>query len=244
MKNLISYLKAGCAGLQIIAAVSICLIAMTGLAGCAGRVRTSASSLGQVKVGENAPAKGDTPQAGSNIKGERADLDEDEFVGNESVRAWRIALKHSKQGDLSDSEWKKVQEEDETEAMKILHGLAKDHPRMSYVHTMMGQVAQHFGKKEEASEHYERALLQNTQNPILLLKLANSKRDVGKLDKAIKYYREALNADPDFTDAKISLGATLLQKDKKDKEGRKLLEDVLSKDPENKEAKSALTSAQ
>lgn len=204
--------------------------------------------MGRVRVaGGDAPAsqssKTNAGEPVSNIHGERFDLSEDELVSKESLRAWRIALAHSERGDLTEDEWKKIRASDEEESTKILLDLEKNHPKASYVLTMIAQVKHHFGKDEEASEYYERAMLQNRADPILLLKLANTRLATGKLPKAIKYYRESLKADPDFSDAQVGLAKALLKQDPKDEEGRKLLETVLEKDPNNAGAKAALEAA-
>ena len=133
--------------------------------------------------------------------------------------------------------------------MKILSTLARDYPKASYVKTMMGQVKQHFGKKDEAAEYYEQAMLENRSNPILLLKLANARRAGGKLDRAIKYYREVLTLtpeDPTLTAAQVGLGICLVQKDPENGEGRKLLEDAMAKNMSDNlaaEAREALENA-
>ncbi len=216
---------------------------------CSNRIRTNDGSLGRVQVaGGNAPAAGNANKAApgeptSNVSGERFDLSEDELVSKESLRAWRIALAHSERGEMPEDEWNKIRAADEAESMKILLNLEKNHPKASYVLTMMGQVKHHFKKDDEASEYYERAMLQNRADPILLLKLANTRMATGKIPKAIKFYRESLKANPDFTDAKIGLAKALLKQNPKDDEARSLLREVLEAEPNNEKAKEALPSS-
>ena len=205
-----------------------------------GTVRVSGGDGGQSNKGNKA-APGEPV---SNVSGERFNLTEDELVSKESVRAWRMALAHSERGTTSEEEWKKVRIADEKASMDLLMKLEKEHPKASYLQTMMGQVKHHFGKDEEASEYYERAMLQNRDNPILLLKLANTRMTTGKTARAIKFYREALKADPGFTAAKVGLGTALLKLDPKDAEGKQLLDEVLEAEPNNEAAKAARQAAQ
>lgn len=216
------------------------------LTACSNRIRTNDGSLGRVQVagGDAQPSgtgnKATPGEPVSNVRGERFDLSEDELVSKESLRAWRIALAHSERGQMQEAEWNRVRAADEAESMKILLDLEKNHPKASYVLTMMGQVKHHFKKDEEASEYYERAMLQNRADPILLLKLANTRMATGKIPKAIKFYRESLKANPDFIDAKIGLAKALLKQNPKDEEARTLLHEVLEAEPNNEKAKEAL----
>lgn len=237
-------------GISTGAIVLLSIVIASLLGACSSRIRTNDGSMGKVQVAggdaadSNKGVKAAPGDPVSNIHGERFDLNEDELVSNESLRAWRIALAHSERGNMPEDEWKKQRIADEEESMKILLDLEKNHPKASYVLTMMAQVKHHFRKEDEAAEYYERAMLQNRADPILMLKLANTRMATGKIPKAIKYYRESLKADPGFTDAQIGLGKALLKQDPKDEEGRKLLEEVLEKNPNNEAAKSALQAAQ
>lgn len=237
--------------------VLILICATVLLSSCRGSVHTSGDKMASVRIaggkanssgssGSSGSASNGAADAGSRITGERFSLDEDELVSKESVRAWRIALAHSEREKMSEAEWKAAQVNDEAESMRILSQLSKDHPKASYVKTMMAQVKQHFGKKDEAADYYEQAMLENRRDPILLLKLANAKRGAAKHDRAIKYYREIVAIDPSqvdpklVLDAKLGLACSLVAQGKKTVEARELLEAVLEQEPENTEALLAL----
>lgn len=207
------------------------------LASCSSRVHTSEDKQADLSVGSGAASKvADASNAGS---GEKFDPVEDELISKETLRAWRIAIAHD---DLMSKpeEWNKVKLHDEEEAMKALTALAAAHPNSSYVKTMMGQVKQHFGHKEEAAAFYEEAALQNRRDPILIFKAAELRRKAGKYKRARTYYEQVLKLSPDFPGAKIGIARCLLAEQESKEQGRKMIEDMLALDPENKEAKAAL----
>lgn len=177
----------------------------------------------------------------STIDGERYDPASDEIVSKGSLKAWRIALQHDKQGTLGAKEWDAAKIADEKEAMRQLHELENQYPNASFLKTMMGQVEQHFGKKEEAAHYYEEAIAKNRHNPLLMFKLAESKRASGKFEQAAKYYRDVIKIQPDFWDARLKLAECLSTDPKTKTEALDILQDLVERSPENKEAKALLT---
>lgn len=176
------------------------------------------------------------PQPGSNVPGERFDPSAEQSLIDAEMVAWRVAIAHQKQGSMGDDEWKAVRKKDEAEAMKQLEALANEHPRTSFIKTMMGQVKHHFGKEKEAADYYEEALAQNRHDPLMTFKIAEARRASGNQRKAIDFYRETLDHKPDFTEAKLGLAHALLEHDKSDTEAQQIVAAVLQQDPSNTDA--------
>lgn len=174
------------------------------------------------------------------IGGERYDPAVEEAVTNGSLKAWRTALKHDKKGEMSDKDWQKIRESDEKDSMSQLHALVDKYPNASYLKTMMGQVKQHFGKKEEAARYYEEAMMQNRRDPLLIFKLAETKKALGQTEQAITYYRNVIKIQPDFLPARLGLAACLSKDKTGQQESKNILEDLVRKDPQNSEAKELL----
>lgn len=207
------------------------------LTACSSRVHTSSDKQADLSVGRG-PTAG-VADAGNAGPGEKFDPVEDELISKETLKAWRIAIAHDELMSKPE-EWQKVKVQDEEEAMKRLQSLAESHPNVSYIKTMMGQVKQHFGHKEEAAAFYEEAALQNRRDPILIFKAAELRRKAGKFKRAKSYYEQVLKLSPDFPGAKLGIARCLLAEKDTEKDGRKLLAEILAEEPENKEAKEAL----
>lgn len=184
-----------------------------------------------------------TASAANAGPGEKFDPVEDEYISNETLKAWRHALAHDDQQGMANADWKALRIKDEEEAMASLKKLAEAH-QSSYIKTMMGQVKQHFGKKEEAAEYYEEALLQNRKDPILIFKAAEMRRNSGNNKKALFYYRQVVKLQPDFPGAQLGIARCLIAEKDTHDEGVKIAEGILEKDPEDKDAKELLAKEQ
>ncbi len=177
-----------------------------------------------------------TATQGSAIPGERYEASVEEELIESEMKAWRIAVAHKDQGEMSTAEWKKVRQHDEEESMKQLEELSSRHPRTSFIKTMMGQVKHHFGKEAESAKYFEEALAHNRHEPLLTFKLAEARRLSGETKKAIEFYRETLELQSDFPEARLGLARCLLEDSSTSAEGREIISDVLKKDPDNKVA--------
>ncbi len=207
---------------------TICiLITALVLSSCAGRIQAPENGMANLNKGNSNRDKiAADMSANYTGSGEKFDAAEDEIISKETLKAWRHALAHDDKQQMSESDWQELRKKDEAEAMEMLNILAKAHPNSSYIKTMMGQVKQHFGKKDEAAEFYEEALLQNRQNPILLFKAAEMRRKSGNYQKAREYYERVLKMQADFPGARLGLAQCLLREQASGDKGRKLLEDM------------------
>lgn len=220
---------------QLLALSSVLL-----LFGCA-RAQISKDNLSDVKVDTAQHSSSDKIANATNAgPGEKFDPVEDEFISKETLKAWRKALSHDEQEGLSDSDWKAARAKDEEESMASLKQLAEGHPNSSYIKTMMGQVKQHFGKKEEAAAYYEEALLQNRKDPVLIFKAAEMRRSSGNLKQAMLYYNQVLKIQPDFPGAELGVAKCKLADASSAADGKKMLETILENHPDDEKAKAAL----
>jgi predicted Zn-dependent protease len=210
-----------------------CVVA-AGLAACSARVPNDLKSVplstesgGTQQATADARLGANTPQAQS---GERYDPAAEEAIATESLRAWRIAVKHAKKDTgETDADWQKQRVADEKESMDALRKLSEDHPHSSTVFFMMGQVEDHFGKNKEATAFFDKARQKNTKNPLSLFKLAQSEQQGGNLKDAIGHYRELLTIAPDFYPGKVGLAQCLVKENPA--EAHELAQSVLSVKP-------------
>lgn len=210
------------------------------LGACANRAQVSRDGMSDVS-GKNQEKQANALNAGP---GEKFDPVEDELISKETLKAWRHALAHDDPQGMVGDKYKEQRRKDEEEAMDMLKKLSEAHPGSSYIKTMMGQVKQHFGKKEEAANYYEEALLQNRRDPILIFKAAEMRRNSGNLPQAQIYYRQVLKLQPDFPGAQVGLARCLMANSGTAADGKKMIDEILAKDPEDKEAKAALADSQ
>ncbi|MBY0552325.1 MAG: tetratricopeptide repeat protein [Candidatus Obscuribacterales bacterium] len=219
--------------------VSIVLLSAVSVAGtsCSTRVSTAGDHLGEVSQGTTSSTSSNASGPGAAVSGERFDSIAEQEITDGTLKAWRVAISHDKtRNEMSADEWTKAREQDEQVAMKQLESLAESHPKASFIKTMMGQVKHHFGKEAEAAKYYEEALAKNRHDPLLTFKLAEARRVSGEAKKAEEFYRETLELQPDFDDARIGLAKCLLRRDKASVEARTLIEEVLKNNPQNKDA--------
>lgn len=208
----------------------IVLVALS-LTSCKSKVPANPDGLAQLQTATNT-AQADVPAQ----IGERFDPAQEESVSNESLKAWRIALRHRQKGSLSDAEWKKLRTEDEKTSMAMLKDLHERYPKNSTVHLMMGQVAHEFGNEAAAVEFYEEAIAKNRGSSLYVFKLAEAARTAGDTRKAIKNYRQLLVSQPDFAAGQIGLAKSLLKDDPKSVEARELIQRVLDREANNADA--------
>ncbi|MBY0358038.1 MAG: tetratricopeptide repeat protein [Candidatus Obscuribacterales bacterium] len=195
---------------------------------CSSNVNMGAQKLSSLKR---------TETKSTTVTGERYDPAVDEIVTNGSLKAWRVALRHDKsKEELGEAAWLKARVIDEAESMKQLTQLAERYPKASFLKTMMGQVKQHFGKKEEAALYYQEALVQNRGEPLLIFKLARAKEAAGHREEAIGYYRDVIKLQPDFTPAQLGLASCLAREASGRQEAQTLAHAVLKIEPQNKDA--------
>ncbi len=177
--------------------------------------------------------------------GEKFNADEDEIISNETRKAWLHALAHDDDAKSMDAAaYAKLRHNDEAESMVMLKDLEKHYPKASFIKTMMGQVEQHFGKKEEAAAYYEEAMMQNRREPVLLFKIAEMRRESGNIERARSYYEQVIEIQPDFPGARVGIARCLLADKKTAADGRKMLQDIVAKNPLDKDAQAALAKAQ
>lgn len=185
----------------------------------------------------------------------KINMHEEMAVIKDIRKAWKLAaVKNDREG-----------------AMKILEKLDKEHPDISTVRMMMGQVEEHFGNHKAASVHFRKAHSVNEFSSLQTYKLAESLRKAGDPKGSIIYYekleKRLESAVYEFKreDSKTLLGSvrlgraeaildsggkvsdvlSLLDKlkdfDEKTKsQAKRVIDKVLIKYPDNKDAKSLL----
>ncbi|MBX9724483.1 MAG: tetratricopeptide repeat protein [Candidatus Obscuribacterales bacterium] len=213
----------------------IALSASILMCACSSHVQTP-QGLSTVPM-DNGSKVADASNAGS---GEKFDAVTDEIISRETLKAWRVALRHDKEKDLPEAEIQKLKVGDEEESMQSLKKLEATYPTASFIKTMMGQVKQHFGKKKEAADYFEEASLLNRRDPVALFKAAEMRRENGQTEKALDFYKQIVRIQDDFPGAKVGMARCLLADKATEDEGRKMLESIVAQHPEDADAKAAL----
>jgi tetratricopeptide (TPR) repeat protein len=132
--------------------------------------------------------------------------------------------------------WRKATSGDEKGALKMLDDLDRKYPDILTLKFMRGQVYEHFGQKKEALKYYQMAVSGNEFSSLKLYKLAEIKRTTGDAKGAIEDYKLLLQRAPSFVPAELGMAQALVVVDKNSAEARKLVDQVLANEPENKEA--------
>jgi tetratricopeptide (TPR) repeat protein len=232
----------------------ITALAALALAGCTAR---TTENLAQVEVRGGGPSPSavghaelsSTAAAAHNSDtafGERYDPVAEPEIAKETLRAWRVAVKHAKRNEMPEVQWKAQRASDEKESMEILNALAEQYPKSSTVRFMMGQVQDHFGKHDKAVQHYQASTENNRNNGMYMFKLAEAESKAGQYDKAIAHYRLILEHNPGAVYQQachLGLARTLLKKDPKNAEAKQILDSLLKAQPNNQEAKVLLQGA-
>jgi tetratricopeptide (TPR) repeat protein len=185
------------------------------LTSCSGQIHTPVSGLS----GGGIDARLRNDPAAPQLLPDTTDGEKDAALSEGCVEAWRKALKG-----------------DEAGAMKQLQELDKRYPQAVTVKFMMGQVADHSGKKKQAAEYYRQAVGKSRFNSMYLFKLAESLRTAGNVKEAAPRYRELIALNPDFVPARVGLAECLWKSDKTSQEARQQVQKALELDPKNQKA--------
>lgn len=212
---------------------------MLATAACSVRAPQSAVNGSDATNGTTGIANTDTTTA--TTFGERYDPVQEETVATDSLAAWRVAVKHAKQGDMPKANWDTQRAEDLKQSMAMLKDLEERYPKSSSVQFMIGQVLDHFGKHAEAAEYFSKSIQNNTNNSMYLFKLAEAETKAGQYDKAIGHYKQIQDHGSNDWFVKLGLARALKHKDPKNTDADKLLTEVLQDQPDNAEAKSLLS---
>lgn len=212
---------------RFLLAGSVALLLAGSLSACSGRVDTGGMNLSRVEKGEGLQVAGGKEVSTSQVDASgsfKFDMAAEEQVATQSVAAWRKALAGDEKG-----------------AVAQLEALEKRFPQVLTIQMMLGQVKDHFGKKEEALEHFRRAARGNQFSTMASYKLAEALRETGRHDEAIPHYRRlikgATNYDVSLREPfDFGLAYCLLRKDPHSQEGLKLLDDCLKARPDHKDA--------
>ncbi len=192
-----------------------CTAFLLSLAGCSGQVTTPDGRLADLDIGD---VKHRSSSGGIQI-GEPLDLQAEEEIATGCLTAWRQALAGDDDG-----------------AMLKLKDLEKKHPKATTVVFMMGQIAEHGGRKEDAVRYYAQVAEKSKSNNMYLFKLAESLRATGDANKAAARYRELIERFPDFAPGRVGLARALMEVDRHSREAARQIQVVLDTDPDNKEA--------
>jgi Tfp pilus assembly protein PilF len=82
------------------------------------------------------------------------------------------------------------------------------------IHLNLGTALTSSGKFEEAKKEYEKIFLLQPANAVACNDFGVVLYRLGKLDDAIAQFRQAVQINPDYTDAKNNLNAVLAEKQK------------------------------
>lgn len=231
--------------------VTLTLVAVT-LCSCSTNVHRGNNHLADLKYSRTShPGAGD----GISTTTAKANMQEEMAVVEEIREAWKLAaVKKDKEG-----------------ALKILRKLDEEHPGISTIQMMMGQVEELFGNSKGAVVHYRKAHSVNEFSSVQTYKLAESLRKSGDAKGSIVYYEklekrletavgefdrqgmksllasvrsgmaEAMLDAGEPTDKVLAVLAKLEDFDETSKKrGARVLHRVISKYPNNQEAKMLL----
>lgn len=159
----------------LLLALSLGTLALTG---CHTAVQQGNNHLANLRYSQkNHPGAGlsETMGAsGSDVTNAKANLHEEMEVVEEIRKAWKLAtIGKDREG-----------------ALKILSKLDEEHPGISTVRMMMGQVEEHFGNHKEAAVHYRHAHNVNQFSSLQTYKLAESLRKSGDAKGSVLYYEK------------------------------------------------------
>lgn len=171
------------------------LLALALLASCRGNVRNEGlPKLDYApKTASQADSTSNDPGSGSHISYE-VNIQKEQAVADGCLKAWRKA----------------VRDKDEEGAMEMLDELDKKYSGISSVQFMMGQVKDHFGKHEEAVEHFRRAHSVNEFSSMQTYKLAESMRKAGDARGSIVYYQKLIG-NLEAATGKYGMGGNMKQ---------------------------------
>lgn len=158
---------------QLLLGLSVCLT----LSACRGTMRLD-DSLPRLEKAEPQGVRSDRSSESSEASLENptvaSNLAEEKAVTPGIIEAWKLATIGK----------------DEKGAMAILEKLNKEHPNISTVQFMMGQVRELYGKNKEAVGHYQKAVVINKFSSMQTFKLAESLRKAGDFEGSLVYYRK------------------------------------------------------
>jgi len=107
--------------------------------------------------------------------------------------------------------------------------------KVANMYAEIGDIFKGAGHLLFAEREYRRALDFAPEYLDIKFKLALVLKDKGEKEEAILILKEIVNKNPNFNNARINLGVLLFLSDKRD-ESRYHFEEVLKRDPENKNA--------
>lgn len=119
-------------------------------------------------------------------------------------------------------------------ALEHLEGFAERNPRYALDLLLpQAQILSRLERYDEAIAIYDRLLGLRPRSEPLLLSRAETKLRKGALEAALADYREAVRLRPESAAALNALGYTLADRTERYDEARELIEDALSRDPDN-----------
>jgi len=121
------------------------------------------------------------------------------------------------------------------------HALAVD-PRSAIAHDVVGRALAMRGRRDEAAEHYRRAIELHPDRPIPHNNLGLLLLQEGRTDEAIAEFRESLRVQDDYARGRTNLGAALLRRGDA-AEAESVLREALRRDPRDAGARTNLAQA-
>ena len=124
-------------------------------------------------------------------------------------------LTDSKRGDiLRNMTLIYIQNGDEEKASKLMTAARKENPDDYSLMQAEANMAYKMGQKERYNELMENIAKSNPNNPEVFFNLGVSNAEIGETEKAITYYKKAIELKPDYTNALINLAVVKLSTEK------------------------------
>lgn len=98
-------------------------------------------------------------------------------------------------------------------ALKLMKEARKENPDDQSLLRAEADMAYKMGDMEKYSMLMEEIIAKDPTNPELYYNLGVGSANKGNNEKALEYYKQALSLDPNFTNAKINIAATILSRE-------------------------------
>lgn len=215
-------LPKSCSNRSNLLTLSLLPAAILVLSACSGRMDTP-NNLGKLSQRSDiGPGGAPSEESASRLAmATKMDMGAEEAISNGCLSAWRKACAGDEKG-----------------AMSELNALDKTYPKFLTIQMMMGQVLDHFGKTEEAIEHYRKAAVGDEFSFLREFKLAQAYRKAHRYDEAVPIFRKLVAGSPDFAPSLVGLADCLAQKPATIEEARGFAEQAIKLAPEDKEAQA------
>lgn len=120
----------------------------------------------------------------------------------------------SKRGEIAKNIALIYMEKGESEkAIEAMDAAKKENPNDLSLLQSEADLYYSMGDMQKYREIMEEVVAQDPENPVLLYNLGVSSAQLGERDRAIEYYKKALEIDPDMTNARINIAQVILSRE-------------------------------